>query len=81
MPPLVRSVGVGLWHGGLWELTCCVWRSISRFGGLYSSICRSGERVSLEVECASSEREVELIALGDAELGGAEYVFEWLIRA
>jgi hypothetical protein len=35
----------------------------------------------LEVECASSEREVELIALGDAELGGAEYVFEWLIRA
>ena len=55
-------------------------------GGLYSSICRSGEGVSFEVECASSEREVELIALGDAELGGAElggaeYVFEWLIRA
>jgi hypothetical protein len=40
--------------------------------GLYSSICRSWERVSLEVACTSSDRKVELIALGDAELGGAE---------
>ena len=30
------------------------------------------------MECISSDREVELIAFGDAELGGAEYVFEWL---
>ena len=49
--------------------------------GLYSSICRSWARVSLEVECTSSDREVELMAPGDAELGGAEHVFEWLIRA
>ena len=34
MPPLVRSVGVGLWHGGLCELTCCVWRSVSGFEGV-----------------------------------------------
>ena len=33
------------------------------------------------MECISSDREVELIALGDAELRSAEYVFEWLIRA
>ena len=34
-PFLVRSVGVtGLWHGGLCELTCCVWHSISGFEGV-----------------------------------------------
>ena len=33
------------------------------------------------MECTSSDREVELMAPGDAELGGAEHVFEWLIRA
>jgi hypothetical protein len=30
--PPVRSVGVkGLWHGGLCEIACCVWRSMSGF--------------------------------------------------
>ena len=38
--------------------------------GFYSSL----ESVSL-VECISSDREVGLIALGGAELDGAEYVF------
>ena len=38
--------------------------------GFYSSL----GSVSL-VECTSSDREVELITLGDAELGIAEYVF------
>ena len=49
--------------------------------GLYSSICRSWERVSLEVAWTSLDRDVEFFAVGDAELGGAEYVFEWLTRA
>ena len=39
--------------------------------GFYSSL----ESVSLEVECTSSDREIGLIAVGDAELGGAECVF------
>ena len=39
------------------------------------------ERVSLEVECTLSDREVGLIALGGAELDVAEHVFEWLTRA
>ena len=81
MPPLVRSVGVGLWHGGLCELTCCVWRSVSGFDGVVQFYMRVLGGMSLEVECISSDREVELIALGDAELRSAEYVFEWLIRA
>ena len=34
--PLVCPVGVkGLWNGGLCELRCCVWRSISGFEGAY----------------------------------------------
>ena len=54
------SVGVTwLLHGGLCELTCC--------------LRRSWERVSLEVECTSSDREVGLIARGGAELGGAAF--------
>ena len=43
---------------------------MSGLKGFYSSL----ESVSL-VESTSSDREVELIALGDAELGVAEYVF------
>ena len=79
-PPwaLVRSVG--LWHGGLCEL----WRSVSGFEGVvqfYMFYMPVLGGMSLEVECISSDREVELIALGDAELRSAEYVFEWLIRA
>ena len=73
--PLVCSVGVEvLWHGGLCELRCCVWRSSLR--ELHTSICRFWERVTLEVECPSSDREVELIALGNAEFDGVETVFE-----
>ena len=43
--------------------------------GLYSSL----ESVSL-VECTSLNREVGLVALGGAELDGAECVFERLSR-
>ena len=76
--PLVCSVGVeGLWHGGLCELRCCVRRSSLR--ELHTSICRflgEGEFGGLEVECPSSDREVELIALGNAEFDGVETAFE-----
>ena len=43
--------------------------------GLCISTCWSWERVILEVECLSADRELELIAFVDAELGGAEHVF------
>ena len=43
--------------------------------GLRSSIGRSWETVSVEVECTSSDREVGLSAVDGAELDGAEYVF------
>lgn len=45
-PPLLRSVGVGLWNIGLFEQTCGVWRSISGFEGVvqfYMPVLGEGE--------------------------------------
>ena len=65
-PFLVRSVGVtGLWHGGLCELTCCVWRSVSGFEGVVQFYMPVLGGMSLEVECISSDREVELNGLSE----------------